>query len=74
MNPHRLDAALSLLISHSGNVVTKNTASFFDILDLPKAFLDMPVEMWKADKDFKAAKRVVTALSVVNDTAERGVK
>ena len=34
----------------------------------------MPVEMWKGDKDFQTAKCIVKALTIVNDTAESGVK
>ena len=47
---------------------------FFDILELPKTFLERPVETWKDDQTFKVACNTVNALTVVNDGAERGVK
>lgn len=36
-------------------------------------FLNKDVETWEDDADFKAAKKIVHSMPVVNDIAERGV-
>ena len=54
--------------------VGKDSWGFFRILRLDTAFLDKSVESWKEDDTYLRAKEVVTNLSVVNDSAERGVK
>lgn len=71
---HRLDATFKYAYQPLSYFVTKNTLSLFDSLDLPKTFLHTPVRMWQDDQYFKAAEQVVKALTVVNDSAARGVK
>ena len=52
---------------------TSNSMKLFDILQLPKGFLDVDPCHWNENQDFVQARVSVTALRVVNDTAERGV-
>ena len=54
--------------------VTRITKALFTILGLNEAFLLNPPESWKDDQDYLAAERIVSRLTVVNYTAERGVK
>lgn len=53
--------------------VTQNTRKFFQILELPAAFLDMDPDTWLTNPYYLQAEEVVRELRVVNDTAERGV-
>ena len=48
--------------------------TFFQILRIPPAFLQKPVEDQASNDDFKAEQHVMSHLSVANDGAERGVK
>jgi len=56
-------------------MTSSQTLDFFAVLGLSCDFLTTadPVE-WEAMEEFQLAKKVVTSLRVVNDTAERGVK
>ncbi|XP_063547373.1 uncharacterized protein LOC134754858 [Cydia strobilella] len=53
--------------------VTSNSLRFFQILGISSRFFNKDVENWEGDEDFKAAKKIVQSMRVVNDIAERGV-
>lgn len=60
----------NLLLS---NFITKRTYNFFQAFRLNMAFLESPPIQWKCDSNYIRALKVVNAIKVVNDTAERGV-
>ena len=47
--------------------------NLFRLLCLPTEFLTTDPEMWDEQESYAAAKRRLSNLKVVNDTAERGV-
>ena len=47
---------------------------FFKVMKVDTAFLERPVSSWCSDPGYLRAKEVIGTLSVVNDSAERGVK
>lgn len=53
--------------------VSSNTLRFFNILGISSAFLKKEVYLWEEDEDYKAARKIVHSMRVVNDIAERGV-
>ena len=53
--------------------VTLNSKRLFKMLGLPDGFLAVDPELWKERDDFLQATETVSALSVTNDHAERGV-
>ena len=55
-------------------LIGEDSRVFFTILNLSSSFLREPVTEWHKNEDFLASKNVVSSLSVVNDSAERGVK
>ena len=48
--------------------------SFFKAMKFSGNFLRKPVADWPSDEEYKAVEQVVESMSVVNDSAERGVK
>jgi hypothetical protein len=48
--------------------------NLFDSLNLPKEFLTLSPKTWAYCDDYKAACKIVCAMKVVNDCAERAVK
>ncbi|KAK0066170.1 hypothetical protein Bpfe_004291 [Biomphalaria pfeifferi] len=46
---------------------------FFQVLNLDKSFLNLPVEQWPQLEAYQHAKMVAHSLKVVNDSAERGI-
>lgn len=72
--PQRLDTKFTYTDQSLSSFVTTNTKAFFKILGLPDVYLSQSVDTWDECEEFTAAKRIVMALSVVNDPAERGVK
>lgn len=46
---------------------------FFEVLPLDSSFLAKNVDLWEEINSFQEAKKTVTALKVVNDSAERGI-
>ncbi|KAK0066876.1 DNA repair protein RAD51 3, partial [Biomphalaria pfeifferi] len=46
---------------------------FFEVLNLDKSFLNLPVEQWPQLEAYQHAKVVARSLKVVNDSAERGI-
>ncbi len=54
--------------------VNAHTKYFFDALQIPTGFLDIPPSEWPSHADFEAALTVVKALHVVNDISERAVR
>lgn len=46
---------------------------FFQVLNLDKSFLNLPVEQWPQLEAYQHAKVVAHSLKVVNDSAERGI-
>lgn len=53
--------------------VTANTRRFFEILGLDSHFLDADPESWAQDDRYIAGETTSKSLTVINDTAERGV-
>lgn len=53
--------------------VTSNTYGFFEVLELPSAFLETNPNSWKDNDDYQKALATVSALKPINDSAERGV-
>ena len=53
--------------------VTSNTMRFFRILGIEPVFLNIDPEDWSNDADYCTAEKIVKALRVINDVAERGV-
>ena len=54
--------------------IGEDSPVFFTILNINSSFLREPVTEWHKNEDFLASKNVVSSLSVVNNSAERGVK
>ena len=53
--------------------VPSNTLPFFRILELDSQFLDTDPETWIHNEVYLAAEEIVKSLTVINDSAERGV-
>ena len=53
--------------------VSKKSRDLFEKMDLPDAFLEVHPETWEDREDFKKSLRILKAMNVVNDHAERGV-
>ena len=49
------------------------TREFFNITGLSSQFLELDVEQWDDDNEYKSVKATVCSLKVINDIAERGV-
>lgn len=54
--------------------VTPHALSLFDRFKLSRRFLKKDASSWEHDKEYLKAKSVLKSLTVVNDSAERGVK
>ena len=54
--------------------VTRRSLNLFESLHLNKEFLSVAVETWNQRDDYKDARKIVCALKVINDCAERAVK
>ena len=72
--PPRLDSKFVDASQPLSAFVTTNTRKFFEILQLSDAFLKLSPEQWKENSDYVASEQIVSALTVVNDSVERGVK
>uniref|UniRef100_A0A1B0DPA2 Uncharacterized protein n=1 Tax=Phlebotomus papatasi TaxID=29031 RepID=A0A1B0DPA2_PHLPP len=55
------------------NLFTSNSFQFFHILDIPHNFLDTDPSVWDNCEEYQTALRVVNALEVTNDVAERAI-
>ena len=55
-------------------LVTKNSAKFFEILEIETHFMDKDPELWSSLPEYVSAQRIVKNLQVVNDHAERAIK
>ena len=53
--------------------VTSNSMNLFHCLHLPSDFLATDPDIWASQEGYISAKRHLSTLKVVNDTAERGV-
>lgn len=53
--------------------VTKNSMLFFEKLQISSDFLNVDPHTWESRDDFKYCLKIVQALQVINDKAERGV-
>ena len=53
--------------------VTTKSVALFQLMDLPREFLQVDPDMWEDREDFKKARVIVWSMKVVNDHAERGV-
>jgi hypothetical protein len=53
--------------------VSSTTREFFRITGLSSQFLELDVEQWDDDNEYKSVKATVCSLKVINDIAERGV-
>jgi hypothetical protein len=53
--------------------VTSNSMNLFHCLNLPSDFLTTDPDIWASQEGYISAKRRLSTLKVVNDTAERGV-
>lgn len=54
--------------------VTKRTLKFFQDFEINTSWLQRDPEFWENDNEYKAAISLLEKLSVVNDSAERGIK
>jgi len=63
----------SISNKHLHDFVTQNTKNFFHILSIDDDFLTVDPELWASNNSYLEAEAVVKELSIVNDTAERGV-
>jgi len=54
------------------NLVTSNSMNLFRLFRLPSEFLSTDRDMWEEQESYAAAKRRLSTLKVVTDTAERG--
>ena len=54
--------------------VTQRSLNLFETLRLPQKLLANAIDTWTERADFNAARKIVHALKVVNDCAERAVK
>lgn len=64
------DLATSLRLS---SFATQQSKRFLTALNLPQGFLLKDPSLWPDDDEYMTASKIVKALKVVNDTAERGV-
>jgi hypothetical protein len=55
------------------DLVTANTTTLFDALDISKDFLQLHPSLWEKQEEFVMARCKIQQLKVVNDAAERGV-
>ena len=53
--------------------MSSTTQEFFSITNLSSEFLELDVEQWDDDSEYKSVKATVRSLKVTNDIAERGV-
>ena len=53
--------------------VSSTTREFFTITGLSSRFLELDVEQWDDDNEYKSAKATICSLKVINDIAESGV-
>lgn len=53
--------------------VTKNSISFFEILEIEPDFLDKDAKDWSTDRSYLKALEAIEGLTVINDSAERAV-
>ena len=67
--PSAIDSSHSL-----SKLVGPDSWGFFEVLRIDTSFLKMPVEQWKNEQSYQAAKMTVKNLRIVNDSVERGVK
>ena len=72
--PPRLDSRFVDASQPLSAFVTSNTRKFFEILQLSDALLELPPEQWKENSDYVTSEQIVSSLTVVNDSADRGVK
>ena len=63
-----------LLKTNIEDLGTTHTQTFFKIVGIEIEFFDAPVGTWSQNDDYVRGKKVVDALQVVNDHAERSVK
>ncbi|CAH0558598.1 unnamed protein product [Brassicogethes aeneus] len=55
------------------NFITQKSMILFEKFNLPSSFLDLPVNQWEADKTYQDSLKIIRAIKVTNDIAERGV-
>lgn len=55
------------------DLVTRNSKSFFKILDINADFLKEPPESWPDHEGYLHAEEIASSLKVTNEAAERGV-
>ena len=53
--------------------VGEDSLTFFQILKIDTSFLHIPVEFWNDSKSYCDAKKLISAICVVNDATEREV-
>ena len=53
--------------------VSSTTREFFYITGLSSQFLELDVEQWDDDNEYKSVKATVCSLKIINDIAEHGV-
>lgn len=68
--PHELDFWQTREIQ---DFFTGSSKNFFNYLDLECDFLDINPDLWKNSESYEKARKIVSSLRVVNDTAERAV-
>ena len=71
LSPNKIESFQNRTIS---SFITPCSINLFDALNLPREFLTAAVDTWVERDDFKASCKIIRALGVVNDTAERAIK
>jgi hypothetical protein len=71
-------ATLDVTVSTMGlktvaDFVTRSSRRLFEIMNIQTDFLKVDPEHWKSRADYQAASEFVQTVTVVNDSAERGV-
>jgi len=69
--PQQIAQFCNLSVAH---FVTRRSLNLFEALRLSQEFLTTPVDTWSKRDDYIAACKVVHALKVINDCAERAIK
>lgn len=73
LNVH-LEDMQSFIHKELHHFVSKRTSKFFERCNISSQFIAHDPATWKSRPDYQQGSTIIPAISVINDTAERGVK
>ncbi|KAL7635957.1 UNVERIFIED_CONTAM: hypothetical protein RMT77_013774 [Armadillidium vulgare] len=73
LNVH-LEDMQSFINKKLHHFVSKRTSKFFERCNISSQFIAHDPATWKSRPDYQQGSTIIPAISVINDTAERGVK